>query len=201
VSHYPAAQFVTSAAAAAQFPPDAGVEIAFAGRSNSGKSTAINSIVERRGLARVSKTPGRTRLLNFFELRAAQRIVDMPGYGYAEASAAERATWEPMIDALARRRCLGGLFLIVDARRGLQPGDMSLLAWAQAAFLRVHVLLSKADKLRRTEQRQVLGAAAATLAGQASVALFSAVEPMGVEAARELLDQWLVAVSPKKMPR
>jgi GTP-binding protein len=193
MSHFPAVRFLTSAAAKAQFPPDTGAEIAFAGRSNSGKSTAINSILGRNGLARVSKTPGRTRLLNFFELRPGQRIVDLPGYGYAAASAAERATWEPMITALARRQSLRGLLLIIDARRGVMPGDLELLDWAEAASLPVHVLLSKTDKLKRNELRAASLAAAKALDARASVQAFSAVDGTGVDAAREWLE--------KKMPR
>jgi GTP-binding protein len=214
VSHFPAARFLTSAAAKAQFPPDSGAEIAFAGRSNSGKSTAINRILARNGLARVSKTPGRTRLLNFFEVRPGQRIVDLPGYGYAEASAAEKATWEPMISALAQRQCLRGLLLIVDARRGLMPGDMGLLDWAEAAALPVHVLLSKADKLKRNEMRAIEAEAARVLAGRASVQAFSAMDGTGVDAARGWLEEKLPrepatgeestgkkATAEKKMPR
>jgi GTP-binding protein len=193
MSHFPGAQFLTSAAAKAQFPADAGAEVAFAGRSNCGKSTAINSVVGRKGLARVSKTPGRTRLLNFFELRPGQRIVDLPGYGYAAASAAERATWEPMITALAQRQCLRGLLLIVDSRRGLMPGDLELLEWAETAALPVHVLLSKADKLKRSELRRVEATAKQALGTRASVQAFSAVDGTGVDAAREWLE--------KKMPR
>jgi GTP-binding protein len=209
VSHFPAARFLTSAAAKAQFPPDAGAEIAFAGRSNSGKSTAINRILARNGLARVSKTPGRTRLLNFFEVRPGQRIVDLPGYGYAEASAAEKATWEPMISALAQRQCLRGLLLIVDARRGLMPGDMELLDWAEAAGLPVHVLLSKTDKLKRNELRGVLAEATRALGGRASVQAFSAMDGTGIDSARGWLEEQLPGVAKagekraggKKMPR
>src|SRR5246500_4269136 len=123
MSIYPGAQFLISAAAPAQFPPDAGAEVAFAGRSNSGKSSAINAITQRRGLARTSKTPGRTRLLNFFELAPLRRLVDLPGYGYASGPQAERRSWRPLIDALQERASLRGLFLIVDARRGITHGD------------------------------------------------------------------------------
>jgi GTP-binding protein len=108
VSRFPHAQFLISAAAAEQFPPDHGAEVAFVGRSNAGKSSAINAIAQRQGLARTSKTPGRTRLLNFFELGPQRRIVDLPGYGYASAPEAERRTWQPMIEALRERRSLRG---------------------------------------------------------------------------------------------
>lgn len=191
MSLYPAAAFLTSAAHSRQFPEDDGAEVAFAGRSNSGKSSAINAIVARRGLARSSKTPGRTRLLNFFALRDGQRIVDLPGYGYAEASAAERATWAPMIDALAQRSSLRGLFVVVDSRRGLMEGDAGLLEWAAAARLPVHVLLSKADKLKRSEAREALQAARKALPPDAGVQLFSAQAPTGLDEARAVLDEWL----------
>lgn len=179
-----------SAAAPGQIPPDVGAEVAFAGRSNAGKSSAINAITQRRGLARTSKTPGRTRLLNFFELAPARRLVDLPGYGYAGGPEAERRTWRPLIDALHGRASLKGLFLIVDARRGLTEGDERLLEWLSSER-RLHVLLSKADKLTRAEAARALRAAADELAGRATVQLFSATEGTGVEEARETLLAWL----------
>jgi GTP-binding protein len=179
-----------SAAAPGQFPPDQGVEVAFAGRSNSGKSSAINAIVGRQGLARTSKTPGRTRLINFFELSARERIVDLPGYGYASAPESERRTWPRLIEALRERAALKGLFVIVDARRGIGEGDEALLEWALPRQ-RVHVLLSKADKLSRNEGRQVLAAAAQSLQGRATVQLFSAHARAGLEEAQKVLKGWL----------
>lgn len=193
LSLYPQAALILSAAQAAQFPADVGTEVAFAGRSNAGKSSAINAIVGRKALARTSKTPGRTRLLNFFHLAPEQRIVDLPGYGYAEASAAERATWAPMIDALARRASLRGMIMMVDARRGLLEGDDGLLAWAASAGAPVHVLLTKVDKLRRNELRAAVVAAGQALAGRASVQAFSAVDGTGLEEARGQLKAWLGA--------
>jgi len=159
VSVFPNVHFMLSAAQASQFPTDRGAEIAFAGRSNAGKSSAINVILQRHGLARVSRTPGRTRLLNFFEIGPEQRIVDLPGYGYAAAPEAERRTWGPMIAALRTRQSLRGLVLIVDSRRGVAPEDENLIAWArevQAEPMQVHVLLSKSDKLTRNEANKVL---------------------------------------------
>jgi GTP-binding protein len=191
LSQYPQAAFLTSAAHSQQFPADEGTEVAFAGRSNSGKSSAINAIVGRRALARTSKTPGRTRLLNFFQLQSAARIVDLPGYGFAAASAAEKATWAPMIDALARRRSLRGLFLIMDARRGVLPGDRQLLEWAADAQCPVHVLLSKCDKLSRTELQRTVATARSALGNAASLQAFSAISGQGVEDARRQLDHWL----------
>ncbi|HYL02849.1 MAG TPA: ribosome biogenesis GTP-binding protein YihA/YsxC [Steroidobacteraceae bacterium] len=190
MSRFSEARFLTSAAAPGQFPPDAGAEVAFTGRSNAGKSSAINAIVQRRALARTSKTPGRTRLLNFFELAPMRRLVDLPGYGYASGPEKERRTWGPLIEALHRRACLRGLFVIVDARRGLTAGDERLLEWA-APDQRVHVLLSKADKLGRSEAARTLREAARRLGPRTSVQLFSALEGTGVAEAQETLAAWL----------
>jgi GTP-binding protein len=190
MSRFPRAEFLISAAAAGQFPADRGAEIAFVGRSNAGKSTAINTIVQRQGLARTSKTPGRTRLLNFFELAPLQRIVDLPGYGYATGPEAERRTWRPLIEALATRASLRGWFLIVDARRGMAGGDEALLQWAQAGQ-RVHVLLSKADKLNRSDAAKTLRESKAALAGRGTAQLFSATAKTGVDEAQKMLEEWL----------
>ena len=190
MSRFQHAKFLVSAAAPAQFPPDEGAEVAFAGRSNAGKSSAINAITQRRGLARTSKTPGRTRLLNFFELAPLRRLVDLPGYGYAGGPAAERRTWRPLIDALHERASLRGLFVIVDVRRGITHGDEELLEWV-APDRRVHVLLSKADKLSRGEAARALRAAGDALAGRATLQLFSATEGTGLAEAQETLLEWL----------
>jgi GTP-binding protein len=190
MSRFPRAEFLISAAAPGQFPADRGAEVAFVGRSNAGKSTAINIIVQRHGLARTSKTPGRTRLLNFFELAPMQRLVDLPGYGYASGPEAERATWRPLIDALATRASLRGWFLIVDARRGLKDGDEALLEWA-SENQHVHVLLSKADKLNRSEATKVLRESTAVLAGRGTAQLFSSTAKTGVDEAQKTLEAWL----------
>jgi GTP-binding protein len=190
MSRFQQAKFLVSAAAPAQFPPDAGAEVAFAGRSNAGKSSAINAITQRRGLARTSKTPGRTRLLNFFELAPQRRLVDLPGYGYASGPEAERRSWRPLIDALHERASLRGLFVIVDARRGVTEGDEGLLEWL-APDRRAHVLLSKADKLSRAEGARALEAAGKALAGRATLQLFSATQGTGVAEAQETLLEWL----------
>lgn len=190
MSTYPNAALLLSAAHPRHFPEDSGAETAFAGRSNAGKSSAINALTGRRSLARTAKTPGRTRLLNFFELAPGCRIVDLPGYGYAEASAAERASWGPMIDALGARASLKGLFLIVDSRRGLLEGDETLIAWAEGVQCPVHVLLSKSDKLKRTALTQILAATKKALGGRATVQAFSAVDGTGLEDARRQLHRW-----------
>ncbi len=193
MSQYPDAAFLVSANAPAQFVPDTGAEVAFAGRSNAGKSSAINAIVNRRQFARTSKSPGRTQLVNFFELRAGQRLVDLPGYGFARVSAPTQAHWgRLMSDYFASRRSLRGLFLIVDARRGLGEGDRRMLALAESVTLCVHVLLSKADKLKRGEQARALGEASETLGDRATVQLFSATKREGLDEARAMLDRWLV---------
>jgi GTP-binding protein len=191
VSVYPSAQFLFSAAAAAQFPADSGAEVAIAGRSNAGKSSAINAITARHALARTSKLPGRTRLLNFFQLADRQRLVDLPGYGFAEGPPPERDAWALLIEALAQRACLKGLLLVVDSRRGLLPADLQLLDWAEGRARPVHVLLSKADQLKRNEARVLLAQSAATLAARASVQLFSARAGAGLDEARGTIDAWL----------
>jgi GTP-binding protein len=191
MSTYQRAALLVSAAHARAFPPDLGAEVAIAGRSNAGKSSAINALTGRRGLARTAKLPGRTRLLNFFELEPLRRIVDLPGYGYAAASDAERANWAPMISALATRGSLRGLFLVVDGRRGLMAGDEELLSWAGAARLPVHVLLGKSDKLKRAELRQALAQAAGRLGDRATIQPFSAVDGTGLAEARRRLEAWL----------
>ncbi len=191
MSRFPEVTFMLSAAAAAQFPADHGVEIAFAGRSNAGKSSAINAITARHGLARTSKTPGRTRLLNFFSLGADRRIVDLPGYGFAQGPREERAGWAPLIDALRPRKSLQGLFLVVDCRRGLADSDLELIDWADPPRRRIHVLLAKADKLTRAEGQKAQAAAVAVLGGHATVQLFSALRRIGIEDAQERLHSWL----------
>jgi GTP-binding protein len=191
MSNYHRAELLLSAAHARQFPPDEGAEVAFAGRSNAGKSSAINAIVGRRGLARTSKTPGRTRLLNFFELAPGARIVDLPGFGYAAAGPAERATWEAMTTALSQRAALHGLFLVIDSRRGVLAHDQELMAWAAAVSCPVHVLLSKTDKLKRAELAQALAAARQAVGDRATVQPFSAVDSTGLEEARKQLNQWV----------
>ena len=168
MSHYPRASFIKSANAPAGFVPDEGAEVAFAGRSNAGKSSAINVIVNRRQFARTSKTPGRTQLINFFALRDGVRIVDLPGYGFARVSEKIREHWAGLIaDYFEMRASLRGLFLIVDIRRGLNEFDWQMLTFAESVALPVHVLLTKSDKLKRgqaatalLEVRRELGAGA-----------------------------------------
>ena len=191
MNRFAQAQFLLSAASPSQFPVDRGTEVAFAGRSNAGKSSAINAITGRRSLARTSKTPGQTRLLNFFELAPGRRIVDLPGYGYASVPEPERRKWAPLIGALRNRASLKGLFLIVDSRRGLMEGDLELIEWANPELRAVHILLSKSDKLNRREATQLLQATTEALDGHATVQLFSAVDKTGVADAQRVLHGWL----------
>jgi GTP-binding protein len=195
MSRFHEVRFLTSVAAAAQFPPDTGAEVAFAGRSNAGKSSAINAITQRRDLARTSKTPGRTRLLNYFELAPARRLIDLPGYGYANVSAAERAAWLPLLDELRSRASLKGVFVVIDSRRGLGAGDERLIEWSRGMPL--HVLLSKADKLNRSQAAGALRAASASLAGRGTAQLFSSSAGTGVSEAQEVLAAWL-GVAPRQ---
>jgi GTP-binding protein len=195
MSAYHGARFLGSAAAASQFPTDDGAEVALAGRSNSGKSSAINAITGRRALARTSKTPGRTRLLNFFELAPGARLIDLPGYGFAAGPPTDRVQWAALIDALAGRRSLRGLLLVVDARRGIMQADRQLLDWAGERDLPVHVLLSKADQLARAAAHAALTATQQQLMQRASVQLFSAHAGTGIEEARSCLDAWLAPLN------
>ena len=191
MSQYPHVRFLLSAASEEQFPEDAGAEVAFAGRSNSGKSSAINAILVRNGLARASKTPGRTRLLNFFEIEPGRRIIDLPGYGYAEASPVEKKQWIALIARLPRRACISGLFLIVDIRRGLTVQDEQLLDWSGASGGPVHVLLTKADKLNQRDRAAALKETQERLGDDMTAQLFSATDKIGVAPAQKRLDEML----------
>ena len=193
MSIYPNVKFLTSAAEAHQLAPDRGREIAFAGRSNSGKSTAINAITQRSGLARVSRTPGRTQLINFFELTPAQRFVDLPGYGFAKVPEKVRARWLELMEHYFNvRESLVGLVLIVDSRRGLGAQDAAMLEWVLARDRQAHVLLTKADKLNRRDGLRVLKETRAACSDTAVTAqLFSAYASQGLQEARGVMDRWL----------
>lgn len=202
MSQYPAARFLSSASEISQFPRDAGSEVAFAGRSNAGKSSAMNAIVHRRQFARTSKTPGRTQLVNFFALREGQRLVDLPGYGYARVPEAMRRHWGELLSRYFReRRSLCGLFLIVDARRLLTDFDRQLLAFAASVSRPVEILLAKADKLKRGEQSRALARVSGEVGEGVGVILFSAVDGQGVDAARDALERLLGPASEQKKSR
>lgn len=200
MSQFPNVRFLLSAASEEQFPQDVGAEVAFAGRSNSGKSSAINAIMVRNGLARASKTPGRTRLLNFFEVEEGRRILDLPGYGYAEASPVEKKQWIGLIARLPARQCIRGLFLIVDIRRGLKEGDEQLLDWAHASGWTVHVLLTKADKINQRERAATLRDTEDRIAEGMTAQVFSATDKIGIQAAQKRLEQMLRQPAPDGTP-
>ena len=192
MSQYPDARFILSANSPAQLVPDTGAEVAFAGRSNAGKSSAINAIVNRRQFARTSKTPGRTQLINFFELADGKRLVDLPGYGFARVSDSVRDHWGRLITGyFETRQSLTGLFMIVDVRRGLLDGDLTMLALAERCELPVHVLLSKADKLKRGQAAAALQETRRALGSRAGVQLFSAPKRDGIDEARAVLGRFL----------
>jgi len=184
--------FLKSCAELSDLPADRGREIAFAGRSNAGKSSALNAISGVSGLARVSKTPGRTRLLNLFEVAPGMRFVDLPGYGYAKVPQVERARWAALLEGyLENRECLAGLALVMDARHPMSEFDRQLLAYAAPLQLPVHVLLSKADKLGRGAAQKSLAETKRALRGWGSAQLFSAHSGEGVEEAQKKLSEWL----------
>ena len=186
------ASFLTSAGRPKQFPADSGREVAVAGRSNSGKSTAINAMVGRRGLARTGKTPGRTQLINFFQVGEDRRLVDLPGYGYAKVPDAVRKHWRHLLEAYFRRRqSMVGLLVTVDVRRGLNNLDWVMLNWAQASGVPATVLLTKADKLSRGAARSRHLKLSGELPDTVNALLFSAPKRLGVDEARRLLGGWL----------
>ncbi|MEM0955593.1 MAG: ribosome biogenesis GTP-binding protein YihA/YsxC [Pseudomonadota bacterium] len=193
--NYRAAQFLTSASKLSQCPQDHGWEVAFAGRSNAGKSSAINTLTGNRKLARTSKTPGRTQLLNFFSLGDDKRLVDLPGYGFARVPESVKRAWVRQIEYyLQHRESLRGLILLMDVRHPLQEFDRMMLDWAVAAAMPVHILLTKADKLKKGPAQNTLLSLQGQLADRAdlvSVQLFSALKRQGLAPLSAVLDRWL----------
>ena len=186
------ASFLTSARQPAQFPGDSGREVAVAGRSNSGKSSAINALVGRRNLARTGKIPGRTQLINFFGVGDDRRLVDLPGYGYARVPDAVRQHWRRLLETyFRRRRSLAGLLVTVDVRRGLKDLDWVMLEWAQASGVPATVLLTKADKLSRGAGRSRHLKISGELPEGVKAQLFSAPKRLGVDEVRRDLAHWL----------
>jgi GTP-binding protein len=187
--------FQTSSPTLALCPPDIGFEVAFAGRSNAGKSSAINCLTRQKQLARASKTPGRTQLINFFQLDADRRLVDLPGYGYAKVPEAMKLAWQRHLGHYLRERyCLRGLIMLMDIRHPLMPYDRNMLSWAQERTLPIHILLTKADKLARGPAMSTLQNVRRDLKKlgiDASIQLFSAVNRTGIEDAAMQLANWL----------
>lgn len=193
--NYQQAAFLLSAASLHHLPLDTGAEVAFVGRSNAGKSSALNCITGIKGLARTSKTPGRTQLINLFQLDSQRRLVDLPGYGYAKVSLASKESWQALVNRyLTHRASLKGLILVMDIRHPLKPMDWQLLNWTADMNLPVHILLTKADKLNRDPANRTLIKTKQALCNEAkliSVQLFSSQKGLGVEEARKQLDEWL----------
>ncbi len=176
-----------------QLPADTGAEVAFAGRSNAGKSSAINAICEQKALARTSKTPGRTQQMVIFDLDEDHRLVDLPGYGYAKVPPRLRQHWNHVLDRYFRQRqSLRGLMLMMDIRHPLKEGDWQMLEWAAESGLPCHVLLTKADKLNNQGRARALASFRRQVDHPLiSVQAFSATRRLGVQQARQVLDDWL----------
>ena len=189
------AEFLTSASKLSQCPPDEGAEVAFAGRSNAGKSSAINTLTGIKKLARTSKTPGRTQLLNFFTLSEQQRLVDLPGYGFAKVPIELKQRWQKNMDKyLRKRKSLRCLVLVMDVRRPLQEFDQMMLEWARNSDMPVHILLTKADKFKRGPGKSQLLTVRKKLADagfDASVQLFSSLKKDGIKDLCVILNSWL----------
>lgn len=194
-TYYKRLRFLISAAAKKQFPENDTIEIAFAGRSNAGKSSAINTIADNKTIARTSKTPGRTQLINFFSLDERRLLVDLPGYGFAKVPPRVKKQWLELMESyLADRPNIVGLVIIMDIRHPLKEFDWKMLEWCAHYNIKAHVLLTKSDKLKK-------GPATATVLKvqklikeeglEASVQLFSALKKVGVDNAHQVLDNWL----------
>ena len=191
-SLYHRCRYLCSAHLSSQLPPEHGSEIAFAGRSNAGKSSAINVITQQKALARVSRTPGRTQSINFFKVDDSRCIVDLPGYGYAKVPDRIRREWDKTLERfLRKRKSLCALFLVMDIRHPLQPGDWQLINWSTTSDLALHILLTKADKLSKGAGNQTMKHVVQQLEQQAieaTLQLFSAHTRQGIDDAHSMLD-------------
>ena len=188
------AKFVTSAATLPQCPADEGAEIAFCGRSNAGKSSAINALTDQKGLARTSKTPGRTQLINFFTLDDETKLVDLPGYGYAKVPISVKEHWHRHLDEYLRdRKSLRGMVLLMDIRHPLKEFDQMMIEWSIDSGLPLHILLTKADKLKRGGQQNSLLGLRKHLPTEITVQIFSATKKLGIKVLEKSLTDWLEA--------
>ena len=194
-NYYRRAKFLISAGKPHQFPPGEGAEVAFAGRSNAGKSSAINTLCGIKSLAKTSKTPGRTRLINFFALDDHRRLVDLPGYGYAKVPEKMKHEWEALMEAyLQQQQSLRGLVIIMDIRHPMKEFDWQMLEWCHYYNLPAHVLLTKADKLKRGAQQNTLLSIRKQLkesGSAATVQTFSALKKTGLDELTNKLNAWL----------
>jgi GTP-binding protein len=191
---YKNATFLLSAARLSQLPDDGGIEVAFVGRSNAGKSSVLNELTQNKKLARVSKTPGRTQLINLFVLDDKRRLVDLPGYGYAKVPDAVKLQWQETLDQyLETRDGLRGLILVMDIRHPLTTFDKHLLSWAEGCDLAVHILLNKSDKLSFSAIKKTLHEVEKFVASSASPIScqpFSALKSSGLKELKDVLDEW-----------
>lgn len=187
-------KFVISAPDIRHLPKDSGIEVAFAGRSNAGKSSALNALTQQKGLARTSKTPGRTQLINLFEVEDGIRLVDLPGYGYAEVPEDMKRKWQQALgEYLQKRECIKGLVILMDIRHPLKDLDMQMIEWSVAMEVPVLVLLTKADKLASGARKKQLMEVRQTLeplGGDIEVEYFSALKKIGIDKLRIKLDHW-----------
>lgn len=193
-SHYKKTYFLLSVADVKQLPPDQGIEVAIVGRSNAGKSSILNKITQIKNLARVSKTPGRTQLVNIFVVDDNRRLVDLPGFGYAKAPLEAKAKWEKTVDAyVSKRQCLRGILLVMDVRHPMRDLDMQMLHFCEHNNLPVHILLNKIDKLTKRQYQSTLSKVKSTLTSLANVVTlqgFSALKGIGTDELYKVLNQW-----------
>ena len=198
--HYQKAKYLLGAAKINQLPADEGIEVAFAGRSNAGKSSALNALTQQKSLARTSKTPGRTQLINVFTLDEDARLIDLPGYGYAKVPEATKLLWQEELSRyLQERQCLRGLVLLMDIRHFLKDTDQQMLVWAHEVGLPVHCLLSKSDKLKQGAKSKALlqcKKQVSELHPEASVQAFSSTKKHGLDQLLARLDAWYATDAP-----
>lgn len=202
--NYHIAKYLLGAAKLAQLPADQGIEVAFAGRSNAGKSSALNTLTQQKSLARTSKTPGRTQLINVFTLDEDRRLIDLPGYGYAKVPEAMKLQWQAELSRyLQQRKCLRGLVLLMDIRHFLKDSDQEMLIWAAEVGLPVHCLLSKSDKLSQgAKSKAVLQCKKAVkeLHPAATVQAFSSLKRAGLDQLYKVLDEWYASPTDVEAP-
>ncbi len=192
--HYQNTHFITSAPDIRHMPEDEGIEVAFAGRSNAGKSSSLNRLTNQKSLAKTSKTPGRTQLINLFKVTDGCHIVDLPGYGFAQVPLEMKKKWQKSLgEYLQKRQCLKGLVVLMDIRHPMKDLDQQLIYWAVDSGIPVQVLLTKADKLKSGARKaQVLKIKndAVGFGGDVNVAAFSSLKGIGVDVLRNKLDEW-----------
>lgn len=197
IINYQKATFLTSAPDIKALPADTGIEVAFAGRSNAGKSSALNTLTRQNGLARTSKTPGRTQLINTFALAENQRLIDLPGYGFAKVPLAVKEKWQKALsEYLMKRESLKGIVILMDIRHPLKDLDQDLIHWAVQSDLQVLLLLTKADKLSPGPRKKVLmevTEASMAFMGDVTVQVFSSLTKLGLAELEQKLDQWYSA--------